>query len=197
MIIFIKKLSKLTLISINRFFKSKFFTIKFLFKGVIVKKPLHINIIKNVKIGKNTTIYDNCRLDCYKTKNQRMPIIEIGNRVMIGFNFTGLSNSKLLIGDDCLIASNVFISTENHGMEPGKEKYINQELITKDVIIENNCWIGEKVIILPGVTIGEWSIIGAGSIVTKNIPPYCMAAGNPAKIIKKYNLENKKWEIYE
>ena len=61
------------------------------------------------------------------------------------------------------------------------------------VLLENGVWIGNSTIILPGVTIGEKSIIGAGSVVTKSIPPYCIAAGNPAKVIKKYDFNTKMW----
>ncbi|MBL4677498.1 MAG: hypothetical protein JKY70_15040 [Mucilaginibacter sp.] len=66
---------------------------------------------------------------------------------------------------------------------------------TKPVIIEDNVWIGETVSVLPGVTIGKGSIIGASAVVTKNIPPYSIAVGNPAKVIKTYNFESNSWEI--
>ena len=58
----------------------------------------------------------------------------------------------------------------------------------------NICWVGEKVIIMPGVTIGDRSIIGAGAIVTRDIPPYSIAVGNPAKVIKRYNFKTHSWE---
>jgi acetyltransferase-like isoleucine patch superfamily enzyme len=61
------------------------------------------------------------------------------------------------------------------------------------VRIEKGCWIGEKVIILPGVNIGERSIIGAGSVVTKSIPAYSIAVGNPARVIKTWNKDSKQW----
>ena len=72
--------------------------------------------------------------------------------------------------------------------------YMDQTLSSQPVIIEDGCWIGEKVCIMPGVTIGRKSIIGAGSIVTKSIPGYCIAVGNPAKVIKKYNFKSHNWE---
>lgn len=71
--------------------------------------------------------------------------------------------------------------------------YMDQPLCGKDVIIESSSWIGEKVIILPGVRIGEKAINGAGSVVTKDIPAYSIACGNPARVIKKWDTISKQW----
>ena len=70
---------------------------------------------------------------------------------------------------------------------------MNQELTGKGVCIDEGSWIGEKVCILPGVTIGKKCIIGAGSVVTKDVPDYCIACGNPAKVIKKYDFDEHRW----
>ena len=69
-----------------------------------------------------------------------------------------------------------------------------QPLQTKPVSIGDGCWIGEKVCILPGVSIGKKCVIGAASVVVKSIPDYCIAAGNPAKVIKRYNFVSHQWE---
>lgn len=119
------------------------------------------------------------------------PTLKIGSGSRIEKNFTALVADELTIGENTLIASNVFISTENHGMNP-EMPYYKRPLITKSVHIGSNCWIGEKVIILPVVTIGDCLIVGAGSVVTMNIP-YTIAVGNPAKAIKKWNAKNKDW----
>ena len=96
-----------------------------------------------------------------------------------------------------MVASNVLVTNENHGINPeSTTPYMDQKLSAQDVKIGNGCWIGEKVSILSGVTIGEKCIIGAGSIVTKSIPSYSIAVGNPARIIKQYNFYTKRWERY-
>lgn len=90
------------------------------------------------------------------------------------------------------------IATENHGMDPESElPYSAQELKCGKVEIGKNVWIGQNVCILPNVSIGDNSIIGAGSIVTKNVPQYTIVAGNPAKIIKKYDFDTHQWKKIE
>ena len=72
---------------------------------------------------------------------------------------------------------------------------MSQKLISKGpIIIEDDCWLGFESEILSGVHIGKHSIVAARAVVTHDVPPYCMVAGNPAKIIKKYNFETRRWE---
>ena len=95
----------------------------------------------------------------------------------------------------------MFITDLAHGSYCGDENDSLPDTIVKDrplsykpVVIGNNVWIGELCSVLPGVTIGENSIIGANSVVTKSIPANSIAAGNPAKVIKQFNFETKRWE---
>ena len=93
-----------------------------------------------------------------------------------------------------MIASNVLISSENHGINPELNiPYMRQNLTSNSVSIGDGCWIGEKVIILPGVDIGKKSIVGAGAVVTKSIPDYSIAVGNPARVIKRYDFTKNSW----
>ena len=112
--------------------------------------------------------------------------IELGDRVFINSNCTFLDGGRVKIGDDCLIGPNVQILTINHDLNPTKR--LEKLSYALDVTVEGNVWIGAAAIICPGVTIGEGSVIAAGSIVTKDIDSNVMAAGNPAKIIK--SIEN-------
>lgn len=157
-------------------------------KGLIVNSPQSINIYNNVRIGRYA------RFSCYSSKSKKGRIC-IGDNSYICDYFSVLTADDVIIGNDTLFASFVTILGENHGINPDCDlKYGLQDLTGGKVVVKNNCWIGEKVIILPGVTIGDWSIIGAGSVVNKSIPPYSIAVGNPAKVIKRYNFESKKWE---
>ncbi|MCR5188785.1 MAG: hypothetical protein K6C97_07595 [Treponema sp.] len=80
-------------------------------------------------------------------------------------------------------------------MSNPNEHPVNRKLSAKPVINHDDVWIGEMVSILPGVEIGKGAIIGANAVVTKSIPKYSIAVGNPAKVIKKYNFETKLWDI--
>ena len=100
-----------------------------------------------------------------------------------------------MIGSNSMFGSSCFISDENHGMDPADSKrYECQPLQLSTVIIGENCWIGEKAIILPGVTIGDNAVIGAGSVVTRDIPANTIAVGNPARVIKSFNYDKREWE---
>lgn len=125
---------------------------------------------------------------------------EMKSNIIIGDNFCGLNDLKILsygtvkIGDNVTCAGNVFITSENHGLNPLTESFNDNKLEHADVTIGDGVWIGEKAIILPGVNIGKKSIIGAGSVVTRNIPEYSIAVGNPARVIKKWNFEKGEYE---
>lgn len=171
----------------------KLFRIKKIGRGSYIGRGLIINgkIRENIIIGRNVTIGRFSRLG--NTMNHGSGII-IEDNCFIGNNFTAI-DGQIIIRSNVLIASDVSIFAANHSTDPTFEKgYMNSTMEFRDVEIRSNCWIGEKTIIVPGVTIGEYSIIGAGSVVTKNVPPYSLAVGNPARVIKKYNLDSKKWE---
>lgn len=178
--------------SIRRRFNRKKAILFFFKNSGSLRKPYHCLGIKYWHIGSKVDIDSYSRIDCYETKND-IPSLIIGNNVKIGSFCTILCTKNLVIENDVRFADHVFVTTENHGTNPEKGDYISQELVSKNVFIGEHCWIGEKVIILPGVSIGRWSVVGAGSVVTKDIPEYCIAVGNPAKIIKKYDKEKHMW----
>ena len=109
--------------------------------------------------------------------------ISIGKRFFANFNFTVLDEAHVTIGDNCFIGPNVSIYTACHSTDP-VERNSRQEW-AKPVTIGHNVWIGGSVTILPGVTIGNNTTIGAGSVVTKDIPANVVAVGNPCKVIRQ------------
>lgn len=126
--------------------------------------------------------------------------IFIGNNGIININCTFVDCNKIEIGNNVLIASNVQIYTATHPVNV-KERLVDEweensgqaffRVYALPVKIEDNVWIGGGAIILPGVTIGKNSVIGAGSVVTKDIPSNCVAVGNPCRVTKKNILENE------
>ena len=146
-------------------------------------------------IGNDCFLGSNSILQCFdRYRNTKyIPCLSIGNNVSVTRRITVYCAASITIGNDVLIGSDVLITDENHGMDP-RNHYSDNALLTKSVVIGNNVWIGDKAVILPGVTIGDGVIIGAGSVVTKPIPPFCICAGNPAKVLKIWNSENERWE---
>lgn len=160
---------------------------------------VHIKNGEYIRIGENTSVGYKSWLAVFPEYNgYKCPVsnkqygIYIGDRVKITQRLKIYCADSVYIDDDALIASEVFIADYNHGMN-ATEDYSFQPLKTESVYIGKGTWIGEKVCILPGVHIGEKSIIAAGSIVTHDVPDYVIAAGNPAKIIKKWDWENNEW----
>lgn len=131
-----------------------------------------------IEVGKGSVVKDFARL-CPRTG-----FIKIGNRCSINSYCVLLGYGGITIGNDVRIASNTSIVAFNHVFERLDKSIVSQGHSEKGIIIENDVWIGTGVRILDGVTIGESSVIGAGSVVTKNIAPFSIVAGVPARVIK-------------
>lgn len=115
--------------------------------------------------------------------------INIGENTFIGPRVTIYGHGDVQIGKDCLLAVDSKIFSANHTIPPKGFNIRDLPDIKEPVIIGNDVWLGANVIVLAGVEIGEGAVVGAGSVVTKSLPPYAIAVGNPAKIIK-YRDEN-------
>ena len=116
--------------------------------------------------------------------------ITIGENFYTNHNVTILDGAKVTFGDNVFIAPNCVFSTAGHAID--SEQRAKGLEIVRPITVGNNVWIGANVSVLPGVTIGSSSIIGAGSVVNKDIPEGVIAAGNPCKVIRKITEEDKK-----
>jgi acetyltransferase-like isoleucine patch superfamily enzyme len=173
-------------------------------KARLVRLPIQVRGKKFMRVGKKFTTGKYCRLEVVldaKIITDKV-ILQIGDNVQINDNVHIAAANSVVIGNNTLIASKVFITDHSHGNysdpaithDPPSSIPINRRLVKSAVTIGHNVWIGEFVSILPGVTIGEGSVIGTMSVVNKDIPAYCIAVGSPARVIKKYNLETERWE---
>lgn len=117
--------------------------------------------------------------------------IKVGKNFFANYNCTIIDVAPVTIGDNCQLAPNVAIYTAGHPVHPVSRNSMYEYGI--EVTIGDNVWIGGNTVILPGVHIGSNTVIGAGSVVTKDIPDWCVAAGNPCKVVRKITEEDKKY----
>ena len=152
--------------------------------------PFYILGHKNIVIGDNFFSFKGLRMETYTKhlNNNYMPKLIIGNNVSINFDCHIACINEIIIGDNVLMASKVFITDHFHGEINKSVSQIppsKRNLFTKGpVVLEESVWLGEGAIIMPNVTIGKFSIVGANSVVTKSFPSYSVIAGNPAILIK-------------
>ena len=152
----------------------------------LIRQPTRIRGYKHMHFGKNFVTGQYCRIEAGMTDGGH-PSLTFGNNVQINDRCHIAAIENIRIGNNVLIASDVYISDHDHGsfnkislsMPPAK-----RELVNKDIYISDNVWIGEKVIILKGVNIGESAVIAAGAVVTKDVLAHSLVAGVPAKVIK-------------
>jgi acetyltransferase-like isoleucine patch superfamily enzyme len=124
-------------------------------------------------IGKSSSIFMNCKFDCAKG-------LVIGHNSVINADCRLDARGGLTIGNNVSISEQVVILTADHN-----EDWLNIKDRSKKVFIDDYVWIGTRAMILPGVTIGKGAVVAAGAVVTRDIPPFCVYGGVPAKFIKK------------
>jgi len=170
---------------VNGFFKL-LFSFRVRARGSVIKMPFRGDgrmLFKSgaVTIGKNV----------YIDRDSWLSIMDgakfvVGDNTVINRYFVLACCNFIEIGNNVLVADRLFITDADHGYTDFNVPIKNQAMTTgMPVKIEDDCWIGINVCILKNVTIGKHSIIGAGSVVTKSVPPYSIVAGNPAKVIKE------------
>lgn len=179
-----------------------------LLKSKIIDRKIRLlrfpNIIRGrrfINFGEGLTTGVNCRFECFPGVQPYSQKLVFGNNVQLNDYVHIVAMDSVKIGDNVLMASHIFISDNSHGSYKGDENDSNpdippiqREYATAPVSIGDNTWIGEGVMIMPGVNIGKGCVIGAHSIVNKSIPDYTVAVGSPAKVIKKFNFETNRWQ---
>lgn len=119
--------------------------------------------------------------------------ITIGKDVFINSGCHFQDQGGITIGDGSLIGHNVVLATVNHDLNPGNNRKNHYAPIT----IGNHVWIGSNATILPGVTLGDWAVVAAGAVVTKDVPPYTVVGGVPAKVLRMIKSESDKEGVNE
>ena len=157
-------------------------------KGATVCRHTRIDVLpfQKFNIGNYSTIED------FTTINNGVGAVYIGSNSRIGLGSVIIG--PVTIGNNVILAQNTVMSGLNHNYtDVNIPIYVQGETVSK-ITVEDDCWIGANVVITAGVTIGKHSVVAGGAIVNKDVPPYCVVVGNPARVVKKYNFEAKVWE---
>lgn len=169
-------------------------------KARIVRLPFWARNANNIRYEKGFTCGRYCRVTAGSDSNG---IVAFGENFVMGDMCQIEGGGGVIIGKEVLLASKVFIGTTSHGdysldyNADSPDVPPNRRKVTKNCVkIGDNTWIGNNVSILAGVTIGYGCIIGAGSVVTKDVPDCTIAAGNPATIIKFFSRDDKLWKEF-
>ncbi len=157
-------------------------------KGARIKRWTRMDVLpwNRFELGRYSTIED------FATINNGVGDVIIGNNTRIGLSNTIIGPVK--IGNGIMFAQNIVVSGLNHSYQDISMSIHDQPVTTAEIIIEDEAWIAANSVIVAGVKIGKHSVVAAGSVITKDVPPYSIAAGNPARLIKQYNFETKQWE---
>lgn len=174
-------------------------------KSRIIRFPFDIRGRKYVDLGESLTLGKYCRFEVFPhlMVGENKKKLVIGKNVQINDNVHICAMQAVKIGDNVLMASNIYIADNSHGLYNGEankqtnpsQSPIERPYFISPVEIGNNVWICQGVVVNPGVTVGQCSIIGANSVVTHSIPPYSIAVGSPAKVVKQYSFEKNCWVL--
>ncbi len=137
-------------------------------------------------------IGENCYIEPPLHAKQSGAFVHFGNGIYANFNLTLVDDTHIYVGDYTMFAPNVTIATAGHPILP-ELRGASYYQYNMPVRIGKNCWLGAGVVVLPGITIGDNTVVGAGSIVTKDLPANVLAVGNPCKVVREINEHDRKY----
>jgi acetyltransferase-like isoleucine patch superfamily enzyme len=162
-------------------------------RGSIICFPA--NTIMNeryIRIGEHTMIGPGITLSAGMVPGQRCitdPVVSIGSRCLVGKGSGIVAHLHVAIGDDVWTGHHVYITDQNHGYEDVGLPISRQSMPERPVSIGDGSWLGHGTIVLPGATIGRHVVVGANSVVTGDLPDFSVAAGTPARVLRRYDPE--------
>lgn len=164
-------------------------------KNLHVSRKARLVNLNYVVVGDNFRMDEYAEIYCNPINGKMTPSLVIGSNVYLAKHCCIGCSNRVVLEDDVLFAPYCHITDRNHVYTDIDVPIWKQPSESPGpVVIGSQTWLGFGVQVMPGVTIGRHCVIAAGSIVTKDIPDYCVAVGAPAKVVKKYNVETKKWE---
>ena len=157
-------------------------------RSVVCFPPLALLNERYIHIGAHTMIGPYVSLSAGMVRGQQCvadPVVSIGDRCLIGRGSGIVGHLRIEIGNDVWTGHHVYITDQNHGYDDPARPISVQAMPEEPVQVGDGSWLGHGTVVLPGATIGEHVVIGANSVVRGEIPPFTIAAGNPAKVVKE------------
>ena len=164
-------------------------------RNCAIRSPERLRGVQYVTFGDGVYVFPHSRWDIGQLPPPSPPPrVQVGSRCNIGHYFLLACSQEVEIGENVLIANSVFITDTNHAYQDPSCPIKTQGGYTKGkTIIEDNCWLGYGSVILGGVTVGRNSVVGANAVVTHSVPPCSVVAGNPARVIRRYDSVTQSW----
>ena len=157
--------------------------------SIIMWPPVTIFNERYIRIGEGTMIGPHVALSAGMVPGQECitdPVVSIGDRCLIGRGSGIVGHLSVTIGNDVWTGHNVYITDQNHGYEDVHRPISAQSQPERAVSIGDGSWLGYGTVVLPGVTIGRHVAVGANSVVTRDLPDYCVAVGAPARVVRRW-----------
>lgn len=165
-------------------------------KRSIIIKPILIRNARAISLGADCGIRNNARIEVLHPSHDGLPRLIMGDGTTIEQDVHIICGNKIRIGNRVTIAPRVTILDTVHSHDdPSDNSGIGSRTPSQNLTVEigDQAFLGVGVVVMPGVQIGKFCIIGANSVVTKSLPDYCVCAGSPAQVIKRYDFEIKAW----
>jgi len=160
----------------------------------VLDRPDLVTHPQKIRIGSRVEIRKGARLEARGAANDPSPVIEIGSRTQIHNYFHCGAVERVKIGERVLVAGRVYVTDHDHDPgRPGSPPVSNRRVRVAPTEIEDDCWLGEGSMVLKGVRVGRGSIVAAGAIVTRDVPPYTIVAGIPARPVRRWNDAEADW----
>jgi acetyltransferase-like isoleucine patch superfamily enzyme len=156
-------------------------------RGATIRRRVRLDVLpfQPFRLGAGSTVED------FSVINNGVGPVRIGDHSRVGIG--NVLIGPVTVGNQVILAQNVVISGLNHGYEDLTRPIRQQPVSTREVVVEDECWIGANAVLTAGVRVGRHSVVAAGSVVTKDVPPFSVVGGNPARLLKQYDAERRAW----
>ena len=161
--------------------------------GSYIVPPARVTMPEAIHLGAGVIIHEHSWISVVEAVQGYTPKLTIGDRTLIDRMLHVACVGEIEIGEDVLIGERTLIGDTYHDYKDLDAHILEQAVVPRKVTLERGAHLGLNVIVMPGVTIGEQAIVGAGAVVTRDVPPRTVVVGNPARVVRRFDTEREAW----